>query len=227
MNLSETVFFVFLLCIALFVFFRSAFFNIEKIEVVGTSRLSAARVREIAGITCGRSIFKVKTAEVEARLRRLTLVKDVRVVRKMPRTIVIHIEERRPLVLLFRDGAFWEVDGDGVLLARASLEASDLPLVTGTRPGDASWPAAARVARSLNSLSGVRFAEIHSTPDARITAYTTDGIEVRLGTAAERDLREQVAILGEVLKTARERGGRIVYIDLSEPGRPVVKYGEG
>jgi len=226
-NWPETVFFIFLLLIALFVFLRSAFFNIETVEVVGVARLSEQEVREAAQIEYGSSIFKIKTSEIEARLRRLTLVKGVNVVRKFPRTVVINIEERRPVVLLFRDNAFWEVDADGVPLARTSIEKSELPLVTGVRPGDAVWRVVVRVANALNSLDGVRFAEIHGGRDGRIVAYTVDGIEIRLGMASEAELAAQLTILGEILKVARERGGKIIYVDLADPRRPVVRYGEG
>lgn len=226
-NWSETGFFIFLVLIALFVFFRSAFFNVETIQVVGAEKLSPEEVKEAAQIAYGTSIFKIKTREVEARIRRLTLVRSVHVVRKLPRTVVIKIEERRPLVLLFRDNEFYEVDADGVLLARTSLDRSDLPLVTGAVPGDAVWPSVVRVARALNSLGGVRFSEINGDRNGRITAYTVDGIEVRFGMAHEAELVQQTAILGEVLKAARARAGKIIYVDLTDPRRPVVKYGEG
>ncbi|HAG07227.1 MAG TPA: hypothetical protein DCL13_03545 [Peptococcaceae bacterium] len=227
LNWLETVFFIFLLLIALFVFLRSAFFNIDTVEVVGTTRLSEQEVKKVAQIEYGTSIFKINTGEVEARLRRLTLVKDASVVRKLPRTVLINIEERRPRVLLFQDNAFWEVDEEGVLLERVSIEKSDLPLATGVRPGDAVWPAVMRVANALDSLGGVRFAEIHGGRDGKITAYTVDGVEIRLGTASEEELGAQVAILDDVLKAAREQGGKVIYVDLSDPRRPVVKYAEG
>ena len=227
LNWLETVFFIFLLLIALFVFLRSAFFNIETVEIVGTTRLSEQEVKKVAQIAYGSSILKIKTSEVEARLRRLTLVKDVSVVRKLPRTVLINIEERRPQVLLFQDNAFWEVDEEGVLLGRTSIEKSELPLVTGVRPGDAVWPAAVRVANALNSLGGVRFAEIHGGRNGKVTAYTVDGVEIRLGMASEQELAAQVTILDKILKAAREQAGKVIYVDLSDPRRPVVKYGEG
>ena len=227
LNWLETIFFIFLLLIALFVFLRSAFFNIETVKIVGTTRLSEQEVKKVAQIAYGSSIFKIKTSEVEARLRRLTLVKDVSVVRKLPRTVLINIEERRPQVLLFQDNAFWEVDEEGVLLGRTSIEKSELPLVTGVRPGDAVWPAVMRVANALNSLGGVRFAEIHGGRNGKVTAYTVDGVEIRLGMASEQELAAQVTILDKILKAAREQTGKVIYVDLSDPRRPVVKYGEG
>ncbi len=50
LNWLETVFFIFLLLIALFVFLRSAFFNIDTVEVVGTTRLSEQEVKKVAQI---------------------------------------------------------------------------------------------------------------------------------------------------------------------------------
>ena len=74
----------------------------------------------------------VNVAAIRARLLRFGWVKDARVSRRLPDTIVIDIVERTPAALWQSKGRLALIDAEGVVLDRVAIDKMpDLPLVIG------------------------------------------------------------------------------------------------
>lgn len=224
-NWWQTVFFVLLLLIAGFLLIRSPFFEVASVEVRGNELLAKEEILSVAGVTTGVNIFRVHLGEAGEKLGTLPLVKEASLERRFPSTIVVNIEERRPLALVDIEDAFWEVDAEGVVLRRQKVGAEGLPVVTGAVPGDRTMSKALSVTAALPAEIKGELSEINVSEGYRITLYTVDGIPVYLGSADELDT--QALILSEVLDAVRASGRTVEYIDLAEPQNAVVKYKEG
>ncbi|MDP3051759.1 MAG: cell division protein FtsQ/DivIB [Eubacteriales bacterium] len=222
LNWWETVFFGLLLLIAGFILIRSPFFEVKTIEVYGNSLLPVDEIVSVAGLVAGTNIFQVHLGEAGERLQTLPLVKSTHLERRFPSTLVVTIEERIPLVLVNIEGAFWDVDEDGVVLRGQTASTEGLPVVTGAKPGSPEIDKALGVAASLPGDLKQQLSEINVSEGYRITLYTVDGILVQLGQAGRLEL--QGMILAEVLDTVRKSGKTVEYIDLAEPEKAVIKY---
>lgn len=116
---------------------RDAGFRVQKIVVTGCEALTDAEVIAVARVPMARSIFDVEFAPIAQRVETLPFVQNVRVSRVFPATIVIAVEERKPLALINRDG-LWPVDQEGVVLPRlqsrrrvAAPQNYDTPILSG------------------------------------------------------------------------------------------------
>lgn len=111
-------------------------FRVREIRVAGTRYLAADQVIAAAAVPPGASLWSDPTPWEEA-LRRHPLVRDARVRRRFPHTLVVQIVERRPVALLATP-VLWPVDGDGAILPLdPAAMALDLPVIRPPQTGAA------------------------------------------------------------------------------------------
>lgn len=224
-NWWESVFFLIFLLVAGFILVSSSLFAIKTIAVEGTHLLDDEEVRSTSGIVLGSNIFRVRLAEARDRIGELPLVQEVELTRKFPATVRITIIERVPVALLSIEGGFWEMDVEAVPLREKESGWGDLPVVTGVGTGD---PNLQRVLESIVKLPDQvvdDLSEVFFGDDLRLTLYTFEGIEVRMGRAERLEYKGEILL--EVLNLVRQEGRKVKYIDLSEPEKAVVKYAGG
>jgi len=224
-NWWESAFFTALVLVAAFILIRSSLFEVRQVTVRGNSVLSAREVVEASGITLGTNIFRLQLAEAEARLLGLAFVKDARLSRDLPDTVVIEITERRPVALIDIRGRYWSVADDGTPLREESLGARALPLITGVTSDGRDLGRVLKTVAAFPGQAVAELSEIHVRPDLCIVAYTLEGIEVRLGMAEKPQV--QGSMLLSILSAVRRDGRRVAYIDLSDPEKAVVMYAQG
>lgn len=224
-NWWESAFFAALVLVAAFILIRSSLFEVRQITVRGNVLLPARQVVAASGITLGTNIFRVQLAEAQARLKGLALVKDARLRRDLPGTVIIEITERRPLALVNIRGRYWSVAEDGVPLREEPLGTRALPLITGVAPEGPGLTRALSILAAFPGQAVAELSEIHVRPDRYLVAYTLEGIEVRLGTAEKPEA--QGLMLLNILQAVRREGRPVTYIDLSDPEKAVVMYEDG
>lgn len=107
-------------------------FEVQKVEVVGADRINRLRVYDIALAQKDRSMAAVDLEELRAELMRYGWIKDARVSRRLPDTLVIDIVERTPAAIWQNDGRLSLIDETGVVLEAVTVATMpDLPLVIG------------------------------------------------------------------------------------------------
>lgn len=107
-------------------------FQVKKVEVVGADRIDRIKVYDIALGQQDRSMAAVDLDALRRDLMKYGWVKDARVSRRLPETLVIDIVERAPAAVWQHDGKLTLIDADGVALERISAATMpDLPLVIG------------------------------------------------------------------------------------------------
>jgi len=230
-NAPESLFFIFLVLITGYVFLRSPLFEIQRVVVRGNQYLVEDNVRNAADIGLGVNIFKINLAAAADRLKTVPMIKEARVTRVLPSTVLITVTERRPLGLLPAGNGFFEVDEEGICLQQTGSGVPGVPIITGVqvdvvKPGEIVETEL--LADVLMMISGLpdevvnQLSEVHIDPDGQIKAYTLDRIKCRLGEAVE--VREKGVVLARILQELQKQGAKVDYIDISSSGKPVVKY---
>lgn len=211
-----------------------SYFVVREVRLsADTPHVEAAELAIRAGIYQGTSIWEVDVAAAERAIARLDWVKTVRVVRRFPDTVRIHIEERRPLAITRLVADPHLVAEDGTLYALpAGVPLPDLPWVTGWQ-SVASRGARASLIRRAVSLAdeakrvGIGLSQIDCEADGSMTAYLeAPKVPVILGrgfTPAE-SLARLVLLLEHLTDGQRDSAQQI---DLSFDRRAIVTTGGG
>lgn len=120
-------------------------FEVEKVEVRGVERMDELPVYNIALGQVDRSMLALDLPKVRGEMLKLGWVKDARISRRLPDTLVVDIVEREPVAIWQHQGKLALIDVSGAVLQAVSPSAMpDLPLVVG--------PNANRQTAGLNQL---------------------------------------------------------------------------
>ena len=129
----------------------SPLFSVSTIEVAGARRTAAAEVRRASSLDGRPPMARLDQAQVEAAIEALPWVERARVERRWPRTVVVTVEERRPVAVApCQDATTCLVDASGRVLAAASADreaAATLPRIGGVPPAGPPGSAVADVVR--------------------------------------------------------------------------------
>lgn len=229
-RLLRNLMLVFVVLVAFYVFLNSEYFMINEVKVDGLVYIEPEEIRQYAAVSAGTKLWEVNERELADRLKRHPRVKDVEIVRDLPSGLTIKIEERIPVGLVPYHGNYLEVDREGRVLALRQGTKVDLPVITGIElerqlVGDiitvAGFQNVTFCATSLGDLQ-VKISEINLRDDGTIVMYTNDGIPIYFGQASEqteRKLKDLAAILIDIWSNDLD----VIEVDVSVPGRPVIK----
>jgi len=110
----------------------AAGFTVDEILVMGRNRVPAEDLLARLNITVGAPIFDVSIAEGQRKIAESSWIDSVTVSRRLPGTIVVAIEERKPAALWQYQKKISLIDAKGNVLSQDNLDAyNDLPLVVG------------------------------------------------------------------------------------------------
>lgn len=157
--------------------------SVHKIEVVGVDHTDAGEVRLASGLAGGPPLVRLDAAEVRARVAVLPWVRQVRVERRWPQTVVLSIDERKPAAVISCQVAAATtsclVDASGRVLAPIAEDpkaAFGLPRLDGV-------PLSGEVGTTLPELSRGPLAVAVALPDALrplVLGIRGEGAEVAL-----------------------------------------------
>jgi cell division protein FtsQ len=107
-------------------------FRVEQIEVTGLKRMDRMSVYAVALDQQSRAMPLVDLEAVRGKLLEYGWIKDAHVSRRLPDTLLVHIEERTPAAIWQSNGRLTLIDATGVPLEAVRPDAMpDLPLVIG------------------------------------------------------------------------------------------------
>jgi cell division protein FtsQ len=117
-------------------------FTVSGYQIVGLNHMNRAKVDDVVTDELRRAADQagsgqapqalVDTAEIRRRLLQFGWVKDARVLRRLPDTLVIDIVERKPAALWQSQGELALIDSEGVVLDHVPINRMpDLPLLIG------------------------------------------------------------------------------------------------
>lgn len=209
-------------CIALY---TSNLFAITRIEVVGNSHVSTARVRALAAVPAGSTLIRFPAAAVAGRIEADPWVASVSVSRVFPNGMRIRVTERTPIALVQAGPNLWLADGTGMIIARPTTETSaTLPVVRdvpGLDPKAGRPTSSEALLNALKVLAGIDHSLAASvrTVSAPSVDETTlvrdDHVEIVIGQAVDLATKSQLA--ERILSDQR---GKVVSIDVRVIDRP-------
>ncbi len=209
----------------------SAGFRVRSVEVQGTRRMNPGPIYQIALDQRATALPLVDVAAIRERLLDYGWVKDARVSRRYPDTLVVDIVERAPAALWQDGNRLSLIDLEGHVLDKVAVSRMpDLPLMVGTganlhaRDLDALLASAPTIKAQLVSASwigqrrwdlAVQTGETIALPEGKVAAATA------LAKFADKD--KSAGLLGRGIKwfDLRKAGQMTVRLP-REPGEPIV-----
>lgn len=111
--------------------FKSDFFLINNINVEGNYIVSSEEIINTSGINIGSHIFKYSKKKAEEKVRNFSYIKDVDVVRTLPKDVTIHVEEREAYLQFEHLSSYILVDNEGYILEIVDNKVESLPVFIG------------------------------------------------------------------------------------------------
>jgi cell division protein FtsQ len=198
---------------------------VRTVQVDGLDTLPAEEVRRSAGIESGTPLLRVDVEAAEARVAALPQVASVEVTRGWPSTVVVTVQERRPVAVVGEPGRRSLVDAEGMLFDAVSGEppAGVVPLdVEEPGPGDPATMAGLAAIAALPAEAREEVALATVLAPEEIVLTLTDDTVVHWGSADESAEKAAVlaALIGQLdagtLEPATE-------IDVSAPDAVVLR----
>jgi cell division septal protein FtsQ len=189
----------------------SAGLKLTKVIIEGAHYLTQADVLETANLSPGADMFKLNLEDLSQKLAKLSWIDRVFVERRLPSSILISIQERKPVALL-DNGRLYGIDKNGRILSPSdALLNQDLPLVSGvrfsveavgtTQTAEILKPAldffnflAKKDAVLAHDISEVNLSEPES-----LKVTFINGVEVTFNTSvSDTDLKRMALVLGDL-----------------------------
>lgn len=200
-------------------------FRVRSVDIQGIRRMDSKPVSQIALDQKSMAMPLVDVADIRQRLLHYGWVKDARVSRRLPDTLVIDIVEREPAALWQDEQRLSLIDAEGVVLDRVPISAMpDLPLLIGpganaqSRQLDALLAAVPSLRPQLESASWVGKRRWDLNFQSGETVALPEG---------QPEAKAALAKFARLDKTAGLLGRGIVRIDLRLPGKMVVRLPRG
>lgn len=196
-------------------------FTVKRVDVVGLRNMDSAPVYEVALEQRSMAMPLVDVAAVRQKLLRYGWIKDARVSRRLPDTLVIDIVERQPAALWQDRDRLALIDSEGVVIDRVPVtKMPDLPLLVG--------PGANLQGRGLN-----RILEAAPTLKPQLVSATWVGrrrwdLQLQTGETVAlpegtEAARTALAKFAELDKSTGLLGRGLIRFDLRLPGKMVVR----
>ncbi|HUB13325.1 MAG TPA: cell division protein FtsQ/DivIB [Acetobacteraceae bacterium] len=114
--------------------------RVQHIEFEGRQNTPEPLLRAALGVTKGEPILGFSLSAARRRIETLSWIKSATVERRLPDTIVVNLEERRPFAIWQNNGRFMLIDRSGNVVANQDVaHFRNLPLVVGPgAPQDAA-----------------------------------------------------------------------------------------
>ena len=128
---------VIIIVIAIFVFLKSPFFNIEEINVKidHNTMLTESEIKELSNIVVGQNMFSINKKKSIENIETNSYVESVKIKRKVPNKLEIEVVERTIAFQFEINGAYAYIDNCGVVIDQKS-EKKDCITIAGYKTVD-------------------------------------------------------------------------------------------
>jgi len=112
--------------------FAAAGFRLKKVHIQGASTMAQADVLRAAGLYKDQPLIGMDLNQVRASVEKVGWVKEARIIRLLPDTLVIAVTERDAQAVWQHAGRTFVIDHKGAIIPEADpMKFPDLPLVVG------------------------------------------------------------------------------------------------
>ncbi|MEA4989077.1 MAG: FtsQ-type POTRA domain-containing protein [Anaerovorax sp.] len=120
----------FVIIIGIYYLLTSSFFDIQKIKVKENEYYTAEQIISMSKIKTGKNIFETSMKDAKNRMRKDPYMKNIKISRSLPGTVVITVEERKEYAAVPYGEEYLLMDEDGLVLRKTDV-APTLPLLMG------------------------------------------------------------------------------------------------
>ena len=112
---------MFLILIAILLFFMSPIFNIEEIRIFGNSKITTTECINLSKLEIGQNIYKLNKSQIKKNLRQNAYIDKISITRKLPNIIEITIQERTATFMLeLENNEYAYINNQGYILEKNS-----------------------------------------------------------------------------------------------------------
>ena len=146
-----SILFITLILCAMF----SPLFNIKTIEVQGNQKVTENEIISLSQVQIEQNTFQINKKKTKKQIKQNAYIGKVKISRKLPSTLIIQVEERKPAYLLEYAGGYVYVDKQGYLLEIAQ-DKLELPILQGAVTGVSEFSVGNRLCvEDLETLSSI------------------------------------------------------------------------
>ncbi|MFJ3882166.1 cell division protein FtsQ/DivIB [Streptomyces sp. NPDC090077] len=206
--------------------YGSSWLRVEKVTASGTEVLTPEQVLSAAAVPVGAPLVGVDTDEIAARVRgRLPRIDSVDVTRSWPHGIALKVTERKPVLLIKKDGQFVEVDASGVRFDTVRQAPAHVPVLELAAEGSPSARRfdAERLLREAVGIAG-SLPEAVSKETLQVTVRSYDSVVLQLtrGRTVVWGSGELGEAKGRALTALMKASPKADHFDVSVPTAPAV-----
>ena len=197
----------------------SAGLQVDDVLVEGRTRADTELLLAALNVSRGTPMLAFDPVAAKQRLEAIDWVRSATIERRLPDTIFVRIEERRPMALWQRNGKLVLIDYDGVVVLHDEIDAfGGLPVLVGDSAPKHAPALLALLDREPALKSRVRAASWIG--DRRWNLQMDNGIDVRL---PEENPAEAWLRLASLERDHKVLGKDVIAIDLRFADRLVVR----
>ncbi len=216
---------------ALYIASGSKYFNVNKIEISGNSRVSSDKILKLSGLSLKDNIFRVDTSLTGKRVTAEPWIRGAIVSRALPLTVKITVTERQPRAVFFSGSIYYLLDTEGAVISTGLAPTPGMPLIKDAPPSIAPETGEkVRESSVKNALAVIAALDKDILADIGwVSAPTIDGLALHLNSGpvvmyGKADMNKQKNYAIKVIKTEATNEGKVwQYIDVRVPSNPVAK----
>jgi cell division protein FtsQ len=200
-------------------FARGVDLRVQQIVINGRANTPDDQLRAALGVSVGDPILDFSVSGARDRIESLAWVAHVAVERRLPGTVVVDLQERRPFAIWQKDHKFLLIDRNGEVVTNEAVEQfSKLPLVVGA----GAPPHAAELLDDLSKVADIadRVEAAIRVGERRWNLRLKNGITIMLP-EEHQDLA--LAKLHELEQSQALLDRPLIFVDLRLPDRMTVR----
>lgn len=221
-----------------FAFFLSLpLFEIRDVAVNGTKMLSSEDIKAISGIPLSENLFYTGFSKAKTNLSKISAIKEFKIYRIPPGTVLINIVERKPVAVLVFPSRSIFIDAQGFVLNPETNielnvpEISDLPVITGIDEnaafkGSRIDPVVAEVIADivlkLSPYLSLKSLRLELGGLEEIQFMLDDILRVKVGSS--QNIKKKMRVFQAFLPKISGKWTQVDYVDVRFPDFPVIKF---
>lgn len=211
------------------------YFHFSKMMILGETSLNKERLTAMSKVDYDRNIYRIDIRRAEKNIKEDPIIKDVRITRRFPTTLVFSVLERLAVGAVSFDGGFAIIDDEGYVI-KIVQNVTDVkkPIIVGVKTNIIKLGEQilenpqfslvlnlieeAQNAKLMDNISDVNMSEAE---DVKMT--TVNGIEVWLGSGL--NLNYKMLMLHQILLDLHAKEIHHGIIDMRYNSYPVYREG--
>lgn len=130
-NFFKFILLLLLISLVIVLSLKTNFFVINDIKVIGNNNIPKDILIKASSINIGENTFKISTSTGIDNIKKLPYTKEVKIIRKFPKGIVIEIVERKEIAQIKDISSFILIDNEGHILDVKDIQKENLPIIVG------------------------------------------------------------------------------------------------